>query len=325
MKKFMKGCAIAAAILLVAGLVLGIVGSTARGSETISRVVENVTGGRVKISFGGWGNDWGIMVGDNILDSLDDVDYDIGEASSFSSRYEVQKGDVGKYRLEGTVSKLEIEVGGCFFSVEASDDDFFYVEAENVGKFQAYVESETLHIKSTTGGVTAWSELSGGTIILYIPAGYSFREVEADLGAGTMKFPSLKAEKASLEVGAGQIMVEKAEVSELDVSVGAGQIELKDMDVTDLEAEVGMGELIARGAVSGNIDAKCSMGNLELFLVGKKEDFNYELSGAMGSLNLAGESYGGFSQERDIDNGAGKTMEIDCSMGNVTIGFQTLE
>lgn len=44
MKKFMKGCAVTAVILVAAGLVLGIVGSTARGSETISRVVETVTG-----------------------------------------------------------------------------------------------------------------------------------------------------------------------------------------------------------------------------------------------------------------------------------------
>lgn len=324
MKKFMKGCAVTAVILVAAGLVLGIVGSTARGSETISRVVETVTGGRVKINFG-TGGEWSIMAGDNILDSLGEVNYDIGEFSSFSGRYEVWKGDVEKYRLEGTVTNLDIEAGGCSFRVEDSGDDFFYVEAESTGKFQAYVEDETLYLKTTTGGVTAWDELSGSKIILYIPGGYRFQQAEVDLGAGMMEIPDLKAAEASLEVGAGRIVVGKAEAAVLDVSVGAGQIELEEMDVAELNAEVGMGGLNARGAVSGYIDAECSMGSLELLLTGKKEDFNYELSGAMGSLNLAGESYGGFVQERNIDNGAEKTMEIDCSMGNVTIGFQASE
>lgn len=319
MKKFMKGCAVTALILVVLGLALAAIGGTAKGGAVISQAVETVTGGRVRINLGNWAN-WGITVGDRFKESLDEVDYDINDSIGFSSRYDVQKGDIEKYRLEGTVTNLEIEAGGCSFRVESSGDDYFYVEAENAGKFQAYVESGTLYI-STTTGVGTWSELSGSKITLYVPENYSYKEAEIDLGAGILEFPGLKAEEASLDVGAGQIVADSVEVGKLEVNVGMGQIELTNMVVTDLEAEVGMGELIAKGAVEGSIEAECSMGNLELWIEGSQEDFNYELSGAMGSLTLGSESYSGLAHEKKIDNGAGKKMEIECSMGNVTIKF----
>ncbi len=319
MKKFMKACAIIALVLVLTGLILGIVGSTTKGSSAISRVVENVTGGKVKIGTKPW--DWGITVSDGFFDSLDEVDYDIKDSVNFDSNYPVMSGDVDKYSPEGTVTNLEIEAGGCYFRVEESGDDCFYVEAKNVGKFQAFTEDGTLYIMTTTGS-KHWSEISGSKITLYVPANYCFDKIKINLGAGALEFSDLRAEDAVLEVGAGQIEADGAEVKSLDMNVGMGRIELTHMNVTDLMAEVGMGELVAKGTVNGDIDAECSMGNLELQITGRQEDFNYELSGAMGSLTLGGESYSGFSQEKSIDNGAQKKMELDCSMGNVTVLFE---
>lgn len=318
MKKFMKVCAITALVLVVVGLVLGIVGSTAKGSSVISDVVENVTGGRVKINTKPW--DWGITIGDSFFDSLNEVDYDIKDSVTFDSNYAVMSGEVDKYCPEGTVTNLEIEAGGCTFRVKDSEDDCFYVEAKSVGKFQAFVEDGTLYIKTTTGA-RQWSEINGSKITLYVPENYSLGKVQIDLGAGVLEFPNLQAESVALEVGAGQITAESVKVQNLDINVGMGQIELTHMDVTELTAEVGMGELMAKGTVSGNVNAECSMGNLELWITGEQEDFNYELNGAMGNLTLGRESYSGFAQEKIIDNGATKMMKLDCSMGNVTVGF----
>lgn len=265
------------------------------------------------------GDNWGIIIGD--WDWLNDVDYDLHDSQSFNNKYEIQKGDVKKYRLEGMVTELDIEAGGCSFRVKESEDEYFYVEAQNIGKLQAYVESGTLYIITTTNE-KKWSELSDSKVTLYAPAGYRYDEVEAELGAGVMDFPRLCAAKASLEVGAGQIVLSEIEVEELSISVGAGQVRLTDMDVSELEAEVSVGELVAKGAVRRSVDAECSMGNIELRLAGKQKDFNYELSGAMGNVTLGSESYIGFATERTIDNGAEKRIEVECSMGNITIKFE---
>lgn len=319
MKGFMKGCAITALVLIIAGLILGTVASTARGRATISEVVETVTGGRVRINLDPAADGFGFMVGD--WDWLDEVDYDIDESTDFDKKYDIQKGDVKRYRLEGAITALEIEAGGCSFLVKESGDEYFYVEAEKVGKFQAYVEAGTLYITTTTSQ-KKWNEMSKSSVILYVPAGCSFDRADVELGAGVLDFPGLCASEASLEVGAGRITSTGIAVSKLEISVGAGQIELKDMDVAELEANVSMGEMAAKGAIRHSLTAECSMGNIELLLEGTQEDYNFDLSGAMGNVTLGGKSYSGFATDRSVNNGSDKLIEVECSMGNVTIQFE---
>ena len=48
----------------------------------------------------------------------------------------------------------------------------------------------------------------------------------------------------------------------------------------------------------------------------------YDNEGAMGSIDIGAESYSGFEQAKKIENGAGRTITLDCSMGNITLTFQ---
>ena len=64
------------------------------------------------------------------------------------------------------------------------------------------------------------------------------------------------------------------------------------------------------------------MGNIEMTLEGSEEEFNYKLEGSMGNISVGQDSFSGFSSERNIDNHADKEMEIECSMGNITIDFR---
>ena len=230
--------------------------------------------------------------------------YDIEDAFDFDEVYQIWKGNVAKYQLGTDIEDLDIELGGGSFTTIVSDDDNFYVEAEGVHKFQGFVEDNTLYIKSTS---TSRGGSQKGEVTLYVPENYYFEEVEIDVGAGALWFSNLNAQEASLEVGAGSIALNDPKVQELDVSIGAGKI-----DMTGME-----------GTVLNNADVECAMGNVEIGLVGSENDFNYYLEGHMGSIQVGDSGYisGGFSQKRTIDNRASKEMEIECSMGNITIWF----
>lgn len=324
MKKFMKTCGIIALVMIVAGLTLGIVASSRAGRSTISQVVEAATGGRVQIDFDrGWGFLGNIKLGNMMEIGIPGLgaNYNIGNSSMFSKDHEILSGDVAKYSPGSGIRDLEVEVGGCHFETKESEDGSVYVETKNVKKFQGYVEDGKLYVLATTGAGVSWFD-SKSTVILYLPKDYEFDKVEIDMGAGELEFDSLNAREASLEVGAGRIALDSVKVQELKADVGAGQIELKDMAVGTLDVEVGMGEFAAWGAVSGDGKVECSMGNVEIELDGRKEDFNYRLEGAMGSIQLGQESLGGFAQEKSIDNGAAKSMRIECSMGNITLRFR---
>lgn len=319
MKKFMKGCAIAALIFLVLGIGLAVAAGTVKGRATIARVVENVTGGRVSMNFDGLFH-WGMQVRDDITGSLPELDYDIDDATSFNSHYEVYNGDVEKFCLGSSVENLKIEAGGCLFNVEASGDDSFYVEASDCGKFQAYLENGTLYIRTTTSS-RSWSKLTGSKVKLYVPEGCHFQEADIDLGAGEMEFADLKAEQILLGVGAGRISANGLQAETLKMEIGAGEIELQDITAKGMEAEVGMGNLQVSGSMEGDVDVSCAMGNVELEFAGSQQDFNYQLAGAMGNIDLGQESYSGLGVSKEFDNGAAKSIKVECSAGNITIRF----
>lgn len=319
MKKFMKGCAVTAAVLCLLGLFLAIAGGTARGSEAISEVVRKVTGGRVSVN---WGDveDWGVMLVDSV-DSIGTV-YDINDLSMFEQSHKVYKGDVSKYCLGSEIENLDIQVGGCILETLPSGDDSFYVEVEKAYKFQGYVEGGTLYIKASNGAKT-WNKMGSCIITLYVPGDYMFGTVEMEMGAGVLEFSELCAgDYISLQVGAGQIVIDNIQGNVLEVEIGAGEIELKNMEVWGmLSAEIGMGNFEVGGAVLGDAYIQCAMGNVSLKLAEGEQSYNYNIECAMGNIDLGNRSYSGLSKEMSINNNAGVTVDIRCAMGNVTVSF----
>lgn len=323
MKKFMKGCLIIALIFLAIGIVMVVAGKSARGSDAISQVVEKVTGGRAHVNFGNE-DGWGFTVGEDIFDKLTDADvkYDINDALTFDTNFEIMKNDVKKYCPGTGIRQLDIQVGGCVFETKVSDDGKFYLEAEKANKFQGYVQDNTLYIRES-GGARNWSRMGSCVITLYVPKDFVFEEAEVEMGAGAMNLSRLCAsEEISLEIGAGKIEADEVECDELKITVGAGQIELKSMELNKLSAEIGMGDFTAEGAISDEADIQCSMGNVTLRVKGKEKDFNYEMECAMGNIDIDSNSYRGLATEKSIDNGASKKMSLECAMGNITVTFQ---
>ena len=327
LKKFMKGCAMTALVLFVIGFVLATVASSIRGRTTIEDVVENVTGGRINLRLNPFSNWWGSYVNDHdilgwvddmeILEEVDDV---IDENIGFNSNYDILKGSVEKFSLGNDIRDLDFGIGACSFTTEPSPDDNFYLEAKYAGKLQSYVEDGTLYIRSTAT-VKHWNELQGCRVVLYVPEGAYFDDAEIEVGAGRLEFDGMRAREVSLSAGAGLISLNDLQTVSLEASVGMGQIALDEAVIGTLDAEIGMGEFVAAGTLNGDADVECSMGNVSLTLDGSLRDFNYELSKALGNVTLGGSSSSGLSHEKYLDNGADKTIAVDCSLGNVTIQF----
>lgn len=345
MKRFMKGCAVTALIFAVLGAILAFVGSSVAGMTTIAQVMDDVTRGRIRLRPGAWWK-WNFWMGDSCsgvelaeeLDVMEDAGDEVWEGEygcdygqwdwdesdiEFKNEYEVSKGDVDRFCPGEDIRKLELELGGCTVCFVSSESQYLSLEADNAYKFQSYLKGNTLHVKAEGKSMAMenWMESESCNITLYVPEGYVFDEVELNLGAGYVQLGDLYAQKASLEVGAGEIDIHYAEVPKMDISIGAGSVMVTEMEVNELEAEVGMGSFQAEGEISHKADIQCSMGYVELYLRGEESDFNYEVEGAMGYIEIGGMDFGSFSQERKIDNGASKSIEVECSMGSICILF----
>lgn len=319
MKRFMKGCAITALILLILGFVMALVAGTAEGAGRINEVVESVTDGKLHFSAG---IEEGFSV---LLDTHEwfdsEIHYDITDNMMFDDDYEILKGDVEKYAVGSGVKKLDVEAGGCAFYFKQSEDSNFYVEAKETGKFQCFIKNDTLYVK-TTRTIKDWDNYDECRIILYIPADYRFEQVDVELGAGLLEMADVVADKMEMEVGAGQIITEYLEADKCDITVGMGEIIIEDMQVTKMDAEVGMGHLQMDGNILGDLNAECAMGSMELDVAGSEEDFNYTIEAAMGNVSIGGADYSGLAQDKTVNNSADKNMTLECAMGNIEVDFE---
>ncbi len=323
MGKFMKNCAITALVMLVLGIVLVVAAGMVKGTGAMSEAVERISGGRVHLGLDSM-ETFGFWIGDRVQDGMDglgDLEFELGDVSIFDNDYRVMNGDVSRYALGTDIRSLEIEVGGCTLTVKESEDDTFYVEAENVTKFQGYVEGDTLHIKAVNKHGVTVNDIDRRSITLYVPADYRYDSVEVSLGAGVMHCADLYAEKVELEIGAGQFLAEGVEARELAMEVGAGEIVLENINVQEMQGEAGMGNLELSGSIGRKADLECGMGNITLELSGKEGDYNYQIDAAMGNVDIGSNSYSGLAQERRVNNGASTDLELECAMGNISITF----
>lgn len=351
MRKFMKFCGTAALIMLVIGLLLVTVVKFTKGTGYMNEFLNEVTGG--------WFNTWAenmerrhgdgvtsytavpvnpkddaddgtellndIMEGgqelmDGITDGYEGFEgYQIEDSSIFDKNYPTESGDV-EHTIELAATELDVELGACTLEILTAEDGICRISTENIGKLQIYQKGEELRIRGTR---KAKENASQCKIYLYLPEGYYWDEVDMELGAGIIYVESMEAGKLELEVGAGKLDMNMVIADSVEVSVGAGEVTLDQMNVNRLELEVSMGNVSASGTVIGNIDAECSMGNIDLYLTGFQEEFNYQLECMAGNIELDGQNYGkGITQTQKINNGADKRIDLECSMGNISVNFE---
>ena len=217
-----------------------------------------------------------------------------------------------QYEFEN-INDLDISVGACEVIIQASDTDTVQVDASRL-KYQALGlelsvadKNGTLFIQTTKNG-NLWDVLSakhknGGVLKIYIPK---------DMALST----------ANLEFGACELEMSGLNITQMNLSLGAAECKMEQMNLDFLHAEVGAGNLDYSGTISGNVEIECGVGEVDLDLDGTEQEFNYELSVAMGEIEIEDREYGGLGVNEIIDNHAKKNMTIDCGAGSVSVDFK---
>ena len=322
MKKFFAWSGIIAGILLVIGLVL-IFASTVMGGR---RALITVGEGIREV-------DWDEL--DEVLESAEGLEFNIGENGlNISLNGEggtkltvnditVTAGEQSESFAAANIRSMDLGLGAGEFTIctKDTDDGMIDISVTGVGDCKYYMKEGTLVVDGfhksfgiSTGSVSE--------VILEIPAGMIFEEVDAEVGAGTMNIEALEAGEVEASIGAGELTFEDVKANEFVVEIGAGQVIAKDMNVLNADIDVNMGECIFEGLISGNLDAECHMGNLELNLLGSQSEHNYNIECAAGNIEMDGYSMAALAGERKIDNGADSEYDISCNMGNITVEFE---
>lgn len=303
MRKFLQTCMAIVGILAVIGIVFCVWGNQYGGMEQFREWIEN---GEFSIGPGG-------------SNFISEKMFDIDDVTSFDKNYEVLSGDVAKLKVNnGAYNELRVEVGGGIITLLPSGDENIYVEAQGVGKLQAYQQDNRVYVKSIKTKKTT------GDISVFIPNDISLSTLALSVGAGTIDLSQIKlnAYDINLNVGAGRIVTGEIAATNSMMEVGAGGIELEKLVAKNWEASVGMGSISGEIDVSKSMDLECAMGNIDIIQMGQFTDFNYTLECAAGNISIGQNQYTGVSVEKEVDNGADKYCDLECSMGNIHISFE---
>ncbi len=311
MKKFAKSSLIIAGSVMFLGIIIYVIGFVGGGQADVNRMVENgeltffngyfqvnpyfKEGGFLKV---GWTDN-------------NDFNHTVGF-------------DEAVLKADG-LEELVIELGGGEFIIETGDVDNIRITTDCKEKFKGYIKNNTLYIEGfdIEGNylkVTDWDDNRNSAHIV-IPKELAFKTTEISLGAGRIEITDLTLGNTEAEVGAGELKCTNTKSGKLEAELGAGAVYMENIEAGESNITVAMGEAVLSGIFNGNMDLECSMGNLDVVIEGKEEEFNYSVEAALGTVELAGESYEGLATERTVDNGADKTINAEVSMGDIEISF----
>lgn len=345
MKKFVKYTALTALILTGLGIVLltiGAIGGSVKGIQTLDVIVDKIKAGELSIDeedldrFGETLGRTGANVGDlieelgdlgvDIEGLFEDLDIDIHygnveDSIRFSSNHITYEGGSQQFTVESNeVSKMNLSMSGSQITFKKSYDGNFHVQANHIGKLQAYVEGNTFYLKSAKIGLN----ITLSDIVLEVPEGVSFDTIDLDVGAGSVEISELEVERLYVSVGAGDFSVDYLDADEVRLDVGAGNIDVKDGNIGYLKGSVGAGCINVESVVTGDIDADVAMGELVVVVKGSDESkHNYKIDCAMGEAQIGSQFWSGLAiSDKYINNGADSTYDLDCALGSLIITFE---
>lgn len=223
----------------------------------------------------------------------------------------------GEGGMVNRVTDLDVNVGATtVYIYESQDDKTVRIETNNE-HINSWQDGNTLHVVEKSHLYLS-SLFSDGDLVVYVPVGMKFDEVEINAGAGTLKIEKMVTNKLDLKLGAGKTSIDELEVKEeARIDGGAGLTEIKNGDLNNLDLELGAGKAEVKAKLSGNNKIHSGAGKLELDLIGREADYKLMLDKGIGSVKVNGES-----QKDDTIYGQGKNLvEIESGVGAVEINM----
>lgn len=330
MKKFAKITAIIALVMTVLGVTLFSIGAIGGGIRALKVLAWNgqLSFGPEDLSGLKWLTRWNFRWNgaDNFVEWGEDLfedngGFDFDEDVLFNRDYELFNGGSASCEANADeVKKILMELGGADVRLVRWDKDQWRVEAESIGKFQSFVEGDTLKILGLKKGIN----IGYSQVTIYMPRDAELEKAEIFIGAGDTDIEYLSADKAEFNVGAGSLTIKDLRADKLQMNVGAGEITVRDGVIGDMDLAIGMGSMTVKGEVTGDIYSSVAMGALEVFVRGSGEkDHNYELSCAAGEMRVGSRYNAGLGMDMTIDNDAATTYNLDCAMGSTKVTFQS--
>lgn len=185
------------------------------------------------------------------------------------------------------IDSLKLQAGAAKCQIILWDEEEWKVKGINMpASFSAKKSGGWLKVSCTYSGMKFWENRSDTVMEIYVPKDVVLSEVE-------------------LESGVGEISIEDGFLI-----------------CENLELECGVGECDIYADVKREAKIEGGVGAVQLTLVGKEEDYDFDLECGLGSIKIGDDEFEGAGVERRIDNEAERGISVECGIGSVEIVFE---
>jgi len=351
MNKSMKGIAIAAAAMVMVGILLTAIGFMTGGNQ---HIYLDKTGIHVGDREGGK-NGGGELVGfSQNIDSFRniDVDLDIYEVDLVPGEKFAVQGDylskMGKPIIQvendtlvikssrNKVFNLNIDLPGLIFDTNHPHIKIYYPENTKLKDVVIRCDASDLGITDLVAEKAEFDLDFGKLELTNITAD----NITVDMDSGDCTMKNMKAaDKLTITNNFGKTTLEGAEMKTLKVDADSGDVTLIDttfdsgdlklnfgkltaegMTSNGLKAESDSGDVNLEGKLTGLIDVTCNMGKVTVNPGAPRDQFNLELNADMGSVSIEGAQVSGSMASNNPS--AKNTLKITTDMGDINVNFE---
>lgn len=233
------------------------------------------------------------------LDDKDDWEQDWDEITQL----EPVETDNDKEIFEtASISDLKLSLSGDELKFRSYDGDKLRIEVSGSKKDKIRIGTEDDSLILETTGRTRDREVT-----VSYPKNVRFKETSIEVAAGTVTMcDEFRTDDLDVSVAAGEFTNtgKIRAASDTTIAVGTGNVELSELDINNLEVD-------------------CGIGNVDVGILGKEADYNYQISCSAGNVDIGDSSYSGVGHNKNITNPNAKgNMNLDCGVGNITVDFE---
>lgn len=255
----------------------------------------------------------------------------VNNTSETNNRYELNAyaEDVTSIDFELSYGKVTIETG-----------DEFHVRIDNMPEegYKSYVKNGTWFIKEDMNRdnvirIFDWNipigdigfgfgenDVKSSSITITIPEDFHGKDLNIDLGAGSLNADKLSADTVKLTVGAGSMEVESLNATNLiEIENGAGNLIIHDLNALDVEVDCGVGDIKINGNIGRDCNVQTGIGNVFLDIEGDEENYNYTVDCGIGHVIINDKSYNGITDTTIRNNNSIGTFRLECGIGKIEL------
>lgn len=156
-------------------------------------------------------------------------------------------------------------------------------------------------------------------LLIYIPTNTTLEELKLENGVGTVYIEELSTKTLTLKLGVGKVTIDKLIVYDTTkIDGGAGETNIKNSFLNNLDLNMGIGKFSLTTKLSGNSKIDHGVGELNLNLIGDKEDYQISLDKGIGTINLDNRKI----KDNEIYGTGSNKIEIDGGVVNININFK---